>query len=589
MQIRFIGALGTVTGSCTLLSHRKRYYLVDCGIEQGNHAPTQLDFKPEVLSAIFLTHAHLDHCGSLPLMAKQGFCGKIYCTRATADLTKLALKDAANLPNAKFDATDVGKLEFVSLDERPNFEYGKFFGIDHNLTVSMIRTSHVLGSVGFEFQFSDVGENNPNLRKTIVFSGDIGVNSNGNCYQPTLNDRQYPSTHAEFIVCESTYGGRVRDPEYTDYGRRLQALKTELLRAAQAGPGATVIFPCFTLQRLHDLVIDLHCLLEHHLDEESLSRICCSDHGVLDIRPAIVIDSPLALKHGEIFVRELQRIRTNGKPLYLNPELIGRLHISLEDLAEFLAAIFGQRRGRQVGNHYALHHGMPSPAVKSGLRIILAGSGMCNGGRIMHHLKQNLPDKRTTVVMTGFQGPGTPGSELQKRAKDPNANIDGKAWNLKSDCIKAKVVDLSGYFSGHADRDGLLDFIMHKNSGHEYRTLRRVFLVHGDNSARNALKNSIVEKAKLNSLDSRLVEQVELPDVGGGWFDLIKNKMGTDFDPQIDSPQKAALISFRHLEKMDGPLLELSYGNRDAKLLDEIVKQLELAKYYLTSTRMSLR
>ncbi len=332
MMIRFIGALGTVTGSCTLLNYRNQYYLVDCGVEQGCHLNANVfgsfDFKPEALSAVFLTHAHLDHCGSLPLLVRQGFRGKIYCSRATANLARLALTNAATLPAAGYSAADVSRLDFVCLDERADFEYGQFFGIDHNLTVAMIRTSHVLGSVGFEFQFSERGEGKSNQRKTIVFSGDIGVNVKGNCYQPLLNDRQYPSTHAEYLVCESTYGGRNRHHEYTNYEKRQQALKAVLLKAAQAGSGATVIFPCFTLQRLQDLVIDLHCLLECHLDDHSLVQICCRDIDAPDPRPSIIIDSPLAQKYGEIFIRELLRTRSNGKPFYLNSELIQRLRIT---------------------------------------------------------------------------------------------------------------------------------------------------------------------------------------------------------------------------------------------------------------------
>ena len=592
MMIRFIGALGTVTGSCTLLNYRNQYYLVDCGVEQGCHLNANVfgsfDFKPEALSAVFLTHAHLDHCGSLPLLVRQGFRGKIYCSRATANLARLALTNAATLPAAGYSAADVSRLDFVCLDERADFEYGQFFGIDHNLTVAMIRTSHVLGSVGFEFQFSERGEGKSNQRKTIVFSGDIGVNVKGNCYQPLLNDRQYPSTHAEYLVCESTYGGRNRHHEYTNYEKRQQALKAVLLKAAQAGSGATVIFPCFTLQRLQDLVIDLHCLLECHLDDHSLVQICCRDIDAPDPRPSIIIDSPLAQKYGEIFIRELLRTRSNGKPFYLNSELIQRLRIRPDELPEFLATIFGQRPEKQVANRYALYHGMPSLSTKGGLRIILAGSGMCNGGRIMQHLEHQLPDKRTTVVITGYQGLGTPGAELQRRAKTPSAIIDGSAWKLSNDSIQATVVDLSGYFSGHADHSGLVDYIMRIDSKHPYQKLKRVFLVHGDNHARKALADDIVLKAKLNSSDFRLVEKVELPNTGGGWFDLMKNMWGAKFDPQIDSPAAASIRSLSHLQKMDGPLLQLCQGNQDAKLIDEIVKHFNQAKFYLECTRLSL-
>ena len=243
MKIRFIGAIGTVTGSCTLLTHRRRYHLVDCGTVQGTDATNGTDgtlpFKAGGINGVFLTHAHLDHCGMLPQLVKQGFRGNIYCTRATADLTKLALNDAASLPTSQFSINDVDRLRFVCLDDRHEFQFGKSIGIEPNFSVALIRTSHILGSVGFEFQFAGSRDGAAASRKTIVFSGDIGCNVDGNCYQSLLNSRHYPSTHAEYLVCESTYGGRDRDSRFTDYEERMQSLKQTVLKSTSRGPGAT--------------------------------------------------------------------------------------------------------------------------------------------------------------------------------------------------------------------------------------------------------------------------------------------------------------------------------------------------------------
>ena len=422
MKIRFIGAIGTVTGSCTLITHRRRYYLVDCGTTQGNDAingaDAQLPFKAAGIAGVFLTHAHLDHCGMLPQLVKQGFRGYVYCTRATADLTKLALTDAASLPNAPFTADDVNRLQFFCFDDRPDFQFGKSFGLDSNFSVSLIRTSHVLGSVGFEFQFAGTRNGASSPRKTIVFSGDIGCNVDGNCYQSLLNSRQYPSTHAEYLVCESTYGGRNRDPRFTNYAERMQSLKTTVLKAATRGPGATIIFPCFTMQRMQELQLDLHTLMEHHLNEAELSQL---NFGAL---PEIIIDSPLSRKYGEVFSRELLRKRANGKYSYLNSELTGRLKLDHESLAELLARLFGNDQNNREFHNYTLGFGTQANQNHVGLRIILAGSGMCTGGRIMEHLRRNLPNENTTVVLTGYQGGGTPGAELMNRAINPIAAID---------------------------------------------------------------------------------------------------------------------------------------------------------------------
>src|SRR6185369_10143641 len=237
MKIRFLGALGRVTGSCSLLNHRDRYYLVDCGSAQtGNtvelNEGSAFPFKPRGIRAVFLTHAHFDHSGLLPVLVRERFNGRICCTRATADLTYLSLMDVAALGTGGFSASDVSKLKFVCPDEDPRFQFGRFFPVDRDLTCAFIRTSHVLGSVGFEFQFSDWKETTPGQRKTIVFSGDIGCNTDENPYQSLLNGRQYPSTHAKYVVCESTYGDRDRDRAHVDFWARLRALKNLLAKAA---------------------------------------------------------------------------------------------------------------------------------------------------------------------------------------------------------------------------------------------------------------------------------------------------------------------------------------------------------------------
>jgi len=583
MKIRFIGAIGTVTGSCTLLTHRHRYYLVDCGATQGNDAndgpDAKLPFKAAGIAGVFLTHAHLDHCGMLTQLVKQGFRGNIYCTRATAELTKLALTDAASLPAAQFSANDVDRLKFICLDDRPEFQFGKSVGLEPNFSVALIRTSHVLGSVGFEFQFAGARDGKAASRKTIVFSGDIGCNVDGNCYQSLLNSRQYPSTHAEYLVCESTYGGRDRDSRFTNYEERMQSLKQTVLKAATRGTGATIIFPCFTMQRMQELQLDLHILLEQHLDEAELGQL---NFGTL---PEIIIDSPLSRKYGEVFSRELLRKRANGKYSYLNPELSGRLNLDHESLAELLARLFGKDQNNRGFRNYTLGFGTPANHNHSGLRIILAGSGMCTGGRIMGHLRRNLPNENTTVVITGYQGGGTPGAELMKRAANPNAAIDGIPWGIAGHEIKATVVDLSGFYSGHADHSGLLDFIFSKNSSLPYQALKRVFLVHGDNQSRQELGRAIEDEAQFANTSKRQVERVEIPNPENRWFDLDKNKWVWDFYPQVELAEQAVASGFGRLQKLEGMLMQFCEKSSDGKAVSEMINQLNIAKLHLASAR----
>jgi metallo-beta-lactamase family protein len=584
MKIRFIGALGTVTGSCTIITHRRRFYLVDCGVTQGKDAidanGNSLPFKATGISGVFLTHAHMDHCGMLPQLAKQGFRGVIYCTHATADLTKLALSDAASLPDAGFTVKDVEQLRFVCLDERPEFQFGKFFGLDSNFSVALIRTSHVLGSVGYEFQFAGSRDRASGPRKTIVFSGDIGCNVDENCYQPLLNSRQYPSTHAEFVVCESTYGGRDRDSRFKNYEERMQALQQVVLEAAERGHGATLIFPCFTMQRMQDLQMDLHCLLEHRMDK---TQVGLNGSG---IAPEIILDSPLARKYGEVYSRELLRKRQNGKYSYLNPQLAGRLKLDHDHMADLLGHLFGKSQHAPSFQNYTLWFGAP-PQRRNNLRIILAGSGMCNGGRIMEHLRRYLSNENTTVVMTGFQGGGTPGAELMKRATNSTAVIDGTAWEMDGSNIKAMIVDLSGFFSGHTDCMGLLDFILHKNSAHPYQAIKRVFLVHGDNQARTTLRKAIVSEGHSDGQAKRQVQQAEMPMPEDRWFDLEINKWVCEYHQQVDLAEDGILSGFGRLQKIESMLPALCEKCHDGKAVEMIIDQINLAKLHLASARQA--
>jgi len=359
----------------------------------------------------------------------------------------------------------------------------------------------------------------------------------------------------------------------------MESLKLTVLKAATRGPGATIIFPCFTMQRMQELQLDLHTVFEQKLDESEFGQL---SFGAL---PEIFIDSPLSRKYGEVFSRELLRKRANGKYSYLNPELAGRLKLDYESLADLLARLFGKDQKNRAFRNYTLGFGTPANQNPVGLRIILAGSGMCTGGRIMDHLKRNLPNETTTVVITGYQGGGTPGAELMKHAVNPNTIIDGTPWGIAGSEIKAEVVDLSGFFSGHADHGGLLDFIFSKNSSHPYLPLKRVFLVHGDNQARQELSRAIENEAQSMSASKRQVERVEMPNPENRWFDLDKNKWVWDFHPQVELAEQAVASGFGRLQKLEGMLMEFCEKSSDGKAVSEMINQLNIAKLHLASAR----
>ncbi|PWU19894.1 MAG: hypothetical protein C5B50_05540 [Verrucomicrobia bacterium] len=565
MKMRFIGALGSVTGSCILLNHGCCYYLVDCGAVQGSQAARQAGesafaFKPSGVSAVFLTHAHLDHCGLLPQLVKEGFLGRIYCTRATADLTRHALTDVAELGTCGFSVADVNRLEFACPDEHPRFEFGRFFPIQKDLTCAFIRSSHILGSVGFEFQFSDWSVALPSERRTIVFSGDIGCNTDENPYQALLNGRQYPSTHAEYIVCEATYGGRDRDQKYMDFWSRISALKGLLGQAAKLGVGATVVFPCFTLQRMQELVMDLHYLLDVALTPDERQTWFPSAGSEARLVAEILVDSPLARKYGAVYAKQLVRSRPNGRPFYRNAALQSRIPGTEEEAGALLTTLFCPPGGSKQGRNYSLSYTIDGSRTNAAIRIVIAGAGMCNGGRVTEHLKNLLPSERTIVVLTGYQGAGTPGAELKRRAVNAAAVIDPAFWALSNGQVQARIVDFSDYFSGHADRNGLLDFLMRKNSSHPYRPLKRVFLVHGENDSRAALRRAIVARGGERRGTDRSVARVELPEAVSGWFDLLENEWVYESHSAVD----------RHDMQVAALLAEVSrLGARVAQLVDD--------------------
>lgn len=530
MRIKFIGALGTVTGSCTLLEHRGRYYLVDCGAATGSPSNgcigrCRFPFNPKRITGVFLTHAHIDHCGMLPQLARAGFRGWICCTRATADLTRLALMDAVAFSGETFSAEDVEQLQFHCPDDYPDFQFGKFFHLAQNLTGAFIRTSHVLGGVSIELQFSET----PNgSRRTIVFSGDIGCNTDSNPYQMLLNGRQYPSTYTEYLVCESTYGGRVREDRFSSFENRMSALKELLLKALALGPGATIVLPAFAMQRTQELIVDLHCLLERLFTESEVREILARAGANVTRLAAVLVDSQLASGYGEIYARELYRLRDNGKPHYLNPQFYSRLGVHRQELEVLLPSLLCGEPFVVAPKNYTLQHGENTPMAGGAVRITIAGAGMCNGGRVTGHLKRLLTAATTIVALTGYQSQGAPGAELLKRIQNPKAEIDGSFWDLPSASIKATVVSVSPYYSGHADQSGLLDFALQKNSPHPYEPLKRIFLVHGDEPSRRALRNEIKTRDGQRLDTDRGVLAVELPHSRSGWFDLEHNRWDID-------------------------------------------------------------
>ena len=484
MKIRFIGAVGTVTGSCTLLEHGGEFFLVDCGSGQDSvaNALTPLDFKPAELRSMFLTHAHLDHCGLIPALVAQGFRGRIYCTAATRDLTLNALRDAVGLGKCETQHVPAPD-QFECPDEHPEYKWSIYLPVAADLTVAMARTAHILGSVAVSFQFADATA--VRGRRTICFSGDVGCNEEGNCFQALLAKRYQPDAYPSYLVLESTYGSRCRPADAGDFRARMFALQEMIERALSLSDEPLVLIPCFTLHRTQELMADLHCLMETHVSQEALGRWSerlgrtgAAGEPMLDV----AIESKLAWAHSAIYRRELARtLKTGkGKPLYLNGEFAARAGVDPAEATDLVASLYDEPPGWGDNRVGEIRFQMSADRLsRRSVRIVIAGSGMCQGGRILDHLRTGLPQPGVLVVLMGYQAPETPGAQLKQKMENPAASLDLARWKLPNE-INATIMDLGRFYSGHADQTGMIKFALLKDSPkYAFATLRRIFLNHG--------------------------------------------------------------------------------------------------------------
>ncbi|MDP2689358.1 MAG: MBL fold metallo-hydrolase [Deltaproteobacteria bacterium] len=444
MKLRFVGGASTVTGSCYYIEINELKILVECGMHQGegsderNH--TAFPFRPSDIDYIFVTHAHMDHSGMLPRAAKEGFRGRVFATPATRDLLDPMLHDSANIQQADAQwATRknmrAGKPPVEPLyangdvdaalrlfDARP---YDKLFHLSNGVKFRFFDAGHILGSATLELFFQDSKK-----EKKIVFSGDIGKEGN-----PIIKDPLTPE-ESDYIVMESTYGNRSHKPLKESIDELVAAIKDTFSK------GGNVYIPSFAVGRTQDLLYIINNLVR----EGRLYRI------------DVYLDSPLAEKITKIYVAHPECFDEEAKRLFTanSSETAARLH-------------FVQTP----------EESMKLNRLKGG-NIIIAGSGMCEGGRIRHHLKHNLWRPECSVVFVGFQARGTLGRKI----------VDGeKAVSIlgESVAVRASVHTING-FSAHAGREGLIRWLEGFTNSPE------VFLVHGEEEATKSLEGLIHER-----------------------------------------------------------------------------------------------
>lgn len=444
MQIHFHGAAGGVTGSKHIIEVSGKKILLDCGMYQGQRKQSMelnktLPFSPQEIDAVLLSHAHIDHSGLLPLLAKNGYTGDIWCTPATADiltpmlldaahiqeadaqyfLRKKHLREAAVFPIEPLYTTEDAETILTLVKKKPR---GERFELFPGIFVTFLNAGHVLGSA----QIIIEGDG-----KILAFTGDYGRNERKIIRDPD------PIEKADVIISESTYGGRFHEP----VSETLEKLADVI--SETAARGGKIIVPSFALERTQEILYDLHILFH----EKRIPEI------------PVFVDSPLATKFTEIFSKN-------------------------ESLFDEETRAYFTSKGMNPFSFSSLRHTMTTDESKelnnrTGPFIVISASGMCEAGRIRHHLKNSISDPKNTVLIVGYMAQNTLGRKLVEKYKE--VKIFDQVYP-----VRAEIRVLNG-LSGHGDQNDLLRNI-NGISG-----LKKVFLVHGDPDQLNAFKGKIEE------------------------------------------------------------------------------------------------
>ena len=486
IEIQFLGAAGCVTGSQFLVTSGDRRVLVDCGMFQGspeevarNRMPFAFDI--ERLDALLLTHAHLDHCGRTPALVRAGYRGPIHATRATVDLAEIVLRDSAklqvefserwnrrqarkaeqaaeraaeaeseavaeevddeSLPDRLRSAPPEGRTDTreplyderdveTAMQQMRGCDYGDEVAVTDGVTAVFHDAGHILGSAIIELRVTDGDE-----RRTIVFSGDLGRDES-----PILRDPT-PLTDADAVVVESTYGNREHDP----HEEAIEELVTAINEVSS--DEGVLLVPAFAIGRTQDVI----WVLDDLVRQQRIPRV------------PLYLDSPMASKATTVYVD--------------HPETYD------EETAALLRS--GESPLNYPGQHFT-DTVEESKAIRHAKRpfMVVAASGMLTGGRVMHHLKDFLPDPKCTLLFIGYQGEGTLGRHIQDGGR--TAKIDGQEID-----VRCRVRVISG-FSAHADQHELEAWLAHfGRAGEANGKPKRVFIVHGDPEAAEAFAGRI--------------------------------------------------------------------------------------------------
>ena len=510
MKLTFLGADHEVTGSCHFLQAAGLNILVDCGMEQGNdvYENQELPIAASDVDCILLTHAHIDHSGLIPLMYVNGFRGQVYSTSATAQLCEIMLRDSAHIQmfeaewrNRKGKRAGQPEYEpvYVMQDALDAIEllvpcqYGERIRICEGVEIRFTDVGHLLGSASIEVWATEDG-----VTKKIVFSGDIG-----NTDQPIIKDPAY-TENADYIVMESTYGNRVHAQEKPDYlGDFTRILKETFDRKGN------VVIPSFAVGRTQEMLYFIREIKEK---------------GLLSEYPdfEVYLDSPLAIEATKVFTKNMREC--------FDEEALALVNAGINPL------VFPGLHTAISSEDSKMINFIEKP------KVIISASGMCDAGRIRHHLKHNLWREECTILFVGYQANGTLGRRLLEGEK--NVKLFGESIE-----VHARIESLHGV-SGHADMNGLLKWVKAFDP-----PIQRVFVVHGEDTVTEEFAKTVEE-----TFDYQAFAPFPCAEV-----DLLNNEIlseGVKIPVKAKKPaQKKADAAYDRLTLAGKRLMDIIYSN----------------------------
>ena len=525
MKLMFIGADHEVTGSCHYLEAAGKHILVDRGMEQGINPfeNAELPVQEAMIDYVFLTHAHVDHSGLLPQLFARGFRGKIYATRATAELCDIMLRDCAHIQQQEAEwknrkarrhsGTEKHEPPYTMEDAQGTIgllvpcEYGELIEVCDGIQIRFTDIGHLLGSSSIEVWAEEKG-----FKRKLCFSGDIG-----NKHQPLIRDPQ-PTAQADYVIMESTYGDRLHSTERPDYIAGLAEVIQETF-----DKGGNVVIPSFAVGRTQEILYFLRKIKEDGL---------VINHG----RFPVYVDSPLAVEATGIFEKNIYEC--------FDAEALELVH-----------------RGINPISFPGLHLSITSDESKAinfddTPKVIISASGMCDAGRIKHHLKHNLWREECTVLFVGYQSVGTLGRTILEGASE--VKLFGETVD-----VRARIMAFQG-LSGHADKNGLIEWL----NGFQEKP-RKVFIVHGEDTVCTSFAECLKYEHGYDTYAP----------FSGTRFDLINNVFELEAAPKAkEKKAKAAVVNsvYARLEAAGQRLLAIirngkGMANKDmGKFADQI-------------------